>query len=357
VNPDGTGKTLLKKGGADPRWSPDGTKVGYTGVCGGGGCNDVRWVTANGSSDFTVYQSSLDNDNFVDWSPDGLLLDGVGERPCAPCFESYTIHPDGTGYTVRPNGVGNWSPDGTKLVQGGVYVQNVDGSGRTQIASSGSSPDWQPITTNYARPKGASPMQFFLVPAYAPCTGSGNRTHGAPLPFPSCAPPSQTSGTLTVGTPDANGQAARSIAKVFYATRPGDLAIAATISDVRNRSDLSDYTGQLQLVTDIRITDRNNNPGPDPRHGAGLLASDEHLVRSDRRHLGRLGLQRRDDRQRPLPGGDHGRPARDLAARPGPGLRRRPRRPGRHPGRQHGLHGRGAFRSVGGFPIPETADY
>jgi Tol biopolymer transport system component len=260
VNPEGTGQALLKREGMGPRWSPDGTKIGYTSFCYGGGCTSVRWVTADGSQEFTVYQSNLDNDNFVDWSPDGFLLAGVGERPCAPCFESYTIHPDGTGYTVRPNGVGNWSPDGTKFVQGGVYVQNVDGSGRTQIASSGSSPDWQPIPyTGYPRPKGATPLRTYLVPAYKPCTAP-NRTHGSPLASPSCNPPARASSFLTVGTPDANGQGAKSIGSVFMAARPADMVIGVSITDVRNASDLSDYTGDLQEIANWRITDDYNGP-------------------------------------------------------------------------------------------------
>src|SRR5207253_8450882 len=54
----------------------------------------------------------------------------------------------------------------------------------------------------YARPKGATPLHVSLVPAFAACAPPGNRTHGAPLAYPSCAPPVQTSSFLTVGTPD-----------------------------------------------------------------------------------------------------------------------------------------------------------
>jgi hypothetical protein len=263
VNANGTGQALLKQGGWGPRSSPDGTRFGYTGFC-GFDCGDIRWITLNGSQDFQVYYTNIFAETFIDWSPWENLMDGSTEAaPCPPCTYFFTVHSDGTGYHQFPNDVvpGRWSPDGTKFLLGGVYTQNVDASGKKQIASGGAA-DWQPITTNYARPKGASPMQIFLVLAYAQCMGNANRAHGSPLAFPSCAPPSQTSSTLTVGTPDANGQGAKSIAKVLYAVRPADVVIGVSISDVRSRSDLSDYTGQLQVVTDLRITDKNSSPGP-----------------------------------------------------------------------------------------------
>ena len=62
----------------------------------------------------------------------------------------------------------------------------------------------------YPRPAGASPLRVSLVPAFAECTGP-NRTHGPPLASPSCSPPAQSSGQLTVGTPDANGKPTASI--------------------------------------------------------------------------------------------------------------------------------------------------
>ena len=61
----------------------------------------------------------------------------------------------------------------------------------------------------YARPKGASPNNLTLVPAFKPCT-SGNATHGAPLVGTSCSPPQPASDYLTVGTPDVNGKPANS---------------------------------------------------------------------------------------------------------------------------------------------------
>src|SRR6266540_3201822 len=62
----------------------------------------------------------------------------------------------------------------------------------------------------HPRPKGASPLRASMVPAFNQCTAA-NRTHGPPLAFPSCNPPVQSSTSLTVGEPTANGAAANSV--------------------------------------------------------------------------------------------------------------------------------------------------
>jgi hypothetical protein len=133
------------------------------------------------------------------------------------------------------------------------------------------------ISEGYPRPKGATPVRASLVPAYQPCTAP-NRTHGAPLAFGSCAPPAQQSQALTVGTPDANGKPADSVGSVRLdvfscpacaLSFNADVRISASLSDVRNRADLSDFTGSLEGRLSLRITDRFNaatagDPQTDP---------------------------------------------------------------------------------------------
>ena len=96
----------------------------------------------------------------------------------------------------------------------------------------------------YARPKGATPFQVPLVPAYRACAAP-NRTHGAPLAFGSCNPPVLRSDYLTFGTPDANGQPVNSIGTVRLRVQLGnevtpvdeaDVLIDASLTDVRNQS-------------------------------------------------------------------------------------------------------------------------
>jgi glucose/arabinose dehydrogenase len=124
------------------------------------------------------------------------------------------------------------------------------------------------VVPGYPRPKGATPLRASLVPAYQSCTAP-NRTHGTPLAFGSCNPPVEHSAQLTIGTPDANGQSADSIGFVRFRTEVGDpdtpadeadVQLRLQITDVRRRSDLGDYTGELRASVPTRITDKDNPP-------------------------------------------------------------------------------------------------
>jgi hypothetical protein len=131
------------------------------------------------------------------------------------------------------------------------------------------------VTTGYPRPRAASPLKASLVPAYRACT-SPNAHHGPPLAHPSCVPPGQESGTLTVGTVDANGFAPNSVASVRFSVRTGDPSTQADEADVGfqlGATDVrcagsgaacpgglgSDYAGRVLMTTTLRITDRDND--------------------------------------------------------------------------------------------------
>jgi hypothetical protein len=131
-----------------------------------------------------------------------------------------------------------------------------------------------PNSPGYPRPLAATPLPVSLVPAYNECT-TPNRVHGPPDlpggtdPDGSCNPPVQESSFLTVGTFDANERSSKSVGFVRLGVIVGDPAtiadeadvpLKARITDVRNQSDLSDYTGELQASLELRITDRYNLP-------------------------------------------------------------------------------------------------
>jgi hypothetical protein len=131
----------------------------------------------------------------------------------------------------------------------------------------------------YPRPLGATPLHVALVPAFAPCSVPNN-VHGSPLAVPSCAPPAQASQDLTIGTRDANGKQSTSIGWVQLrvagcptcaSPATSDVQIAASITDVRNRSDLSDYVGELKGRLALRLTDQANGSHSTNPIGAGTV--------------------------------------------------------------------------------------
>ena len=126
----------------------------------------------------------------------------------------------------------------------------------------------------HVRPYAAVLVKDALVIAQQPC-GAVNSTHGTPLAYPSCTLPVQVSQYLTAGTPDVNGAPVGLVGSVnLKVIPPADIAIKANITDVRCRPPTSpavcssanttgpnDYTGELQILIGMRITDHSNAPG------------------------------------------------------------------------------------------------
>ncbi len=192
----------------------------------------------------------------------------AGGSTSSPDFDVYLLDPSGvqvaaSEFTTRQEEVG-FKPTVTGTYT--VRVRSFRGSGQFMVDTSAGVND-----PAFPRPKGATPVRFALVPAYAACiAGSANRTHGPPLAHPACNPPAQASGQLTVGSPDANGQVAAFAGFVRLATVVGDpgtpadeadVAVTVEAADVRRKPTLADYTGELQARLDLRLTDKQNGTG------------------------------------------------------------------------------------------------
>ena len=136
--------------------------------------------------------------------------------------------------------------------------------------------------SGFVRPKGASPYRTSLVPLYERCARPGtnnrpvNTVHGPGLTdangnqLGACKDPELISGMLTHGTPDVNAKAANAMGFFVMAAKPGnsstpedeaDVRVSMSLTDVRLQRNLADYTGELQLSLDTRITDAANGPG------------------------------------------------------------------------------------------------
>jgi predicted NUDIX family NTP pyrophosphohydrolase len=118
----------------------------------------------------------------------------------------------------------------------------------------------------FPRPRAATPLYTPLVVAYGSCAVP-NRAHADPLAYGSCDPPAPSSQYVSVGTPDANGNAANAAGAARYSVLLGDPATPAdeadvklnmSMTDVREQATLDDYTGELWTAVNVRLTDRLN---------------------------------------------------------------------------------------------------
>ena len=150
---------------------------------------------------------------------------------------------------------------------------NTDTTGQTRLTTdpaNDSQPDWarQPPPLGYPRPRGATPVQVPLVPAFEPCH-EPNRAHGPPLASPSCNPPVQASHFLTTGTPDANGfppnmagllRLDSIVGNPMTAADEADIGIRLTVTDVRYGGDPAlDFPYKLYVLRlSMRLTDKDN---------------------------------------------------------------------------------------------------
>jgi hypothetical protein len=256
-----------------PDWSPDGNRIAFNADdCCSFPSGRLHTIRPDGGDRHAIPTAPEGADE-PSWSPDGANLAYRHQR-VSQNAEIYRVRSDGTGATILTHSGGEspaWSPDGTKIAyvlpNGHVAVMDANGGNQTDLGVTGADPSWQPIV-GYARPKGATPTEVKLVPAARACTSS-NSSHGAPLAVPSCNPPAQASEYITVGTPDANGKPANSAG--FVRTRVfscpmceapinAEVFITAELTDVRNKSDLTDYTGELQGRIELRMTDGYNGP-------------------------------------------------------------------------------------------------
>ena len=283
MNADGTGQVnITSTPGVNedyPSWSPDGAQIAFSRD------GDIYTASPDGSSLAALTQTPA-IDVEPDWSPDGNQI--VFRTGFSANDEIWKMNANGTGQVNLTNNGSlvderpSWSPAGDKIVfvrgafdNADVYVMNANGSGVTRLTNNtflDTQAAWQPIpapaAAGYPRPKGAGPMRAALVPAYRPCKYP-NRRHGPPLDHPSCSPPKLMSRYLTLGSPDANGKVANMFAT--FSSRPivgdpttpadeADVNIHIAITDVRRRSDLSDYSGELRVRAAYRRqTDRDNN--------------------------------------------------------------------------------------------------
>ena len=148
----------------NPAWSPDGTRIAFSGPSG------IYVMNADGSSVTNLTDNSDLNQRNPAWSPDGTRIafsfqtgQNIGPDP----YAIYVMNVDGSDLTRLTNqtvweDAPAWSPDGTRIAFAGqssgiypdIYVINVDGSGVTNLTDNSyflhSQPAWSPDGTRIA---------------------------------------------------------------------------------------------------------------------------------------------------------------------------------------------------------------
>lgn len=181
VDPDaGSPTNLTQTAGAQeqqPTWSPDGTRLAFYGLIGGG--RELWQLTiANPTVVTNVSQTSdrTEGGAPAQWSPGGerITYSAIYNSNAPPNLGSDvfvspatgTSTPTPIGSTSDQENYGRWSPDGTKIAfarrqagVGAIFIGNADGTGTpTALPNSGGAiqPDWSADGTKIAMVAGST---------------------------------------------------------------------------------------------------------------------------------------------------------------------------------------------------------
>jgi len=157
VSPDGTGMKQLTHASrsSDPNFSPDGTKIAYSGTLNVSDLHEDIYVMARSGKGKKALTDTDDRSEWGPaWSPDGTKIAFVRDSGSQP--DIWVMNEDGSGQKqitddlAVENGL-TWSPDSTKIAfdeDGDIWTIAPDGSGRRNLTDTPdaveTNPDFSP---------------------------------------------------------------------------------------------------------------------------------------------------------------------------------------------------------------------
>jgi Tol biopolymer transport system component len=156
-----TDQTFSSQAELTPAWSPDGTRIAFTGLARGQEDHEI-YILELETSTLTQLTDNNDYDAHVAWSPDGQHLSFDSDRD-PPYGGIYVMRPDGSQVVrltnhPRMENAARWSRDGQRLAFNStrdydsndlrnmeIYVMNRDGSGLRRLTNNSvkdTHPDW-----------------------------------------------------------------------------------------------------------------------------------------------------------------------------------------------------------------------
>ena len=136
----GGGKVrLLRRGAAEPAWSPDGRRLAFV-APGAGGATDLFVVDADGTHQGRLTRTDAVDETSPSWAPDGKRL--VVERS----GEIVIVRADGAGERVVASGwEPAWAPGSERIAfSNGDDLYLVSSSGRRRRLTATPTPEWAP---------------------------------------------------------------------------------------------------------------------------------------------------------------------------------------------------------------------
>jgi Tol biopolymer transport system component len=247
MNADGSGQTpVLTNSGVEfaglmcADWSPDGTKLAFTGIPKDDPNNQDIFVVGADGTNIQRLTADPASDSSPRWSPDGKKIAFASIRDRVPGevnFEIYVMDADGSAQTRLTNNTKfdhspAWSPDGARIAFTSrrddnfeIYVMNADGSGQTRLTDNPNDDmdaEWSPDGTKIAfttsrdnrfgeiytmNPDGSAPVNltnadfFDMDPSWQRLSEPVFGAQPTPTPTPTPTPPSGTPGSAEIWEP------------------------------------------------------------------------------------------------------------------------------------------------------------